>query len=79
MTAAPERRVPDVTLERFRLRELPPEEMESIEQQLRTDPELRHRFDSLAADRRHGPTLRPPAFRCRSASVDRSPGTAQGL
>ena len=49
MTAAPERRVPDVTLERFRLRELPPEEMESIAQQLRTDPELRGRFDSLAA------------------------------
>lgn len=49
MTAAPERRVPDVTLERFRLRELPPEEMESIEQQLRADPELRDRFDSLVA------------------------------
>jgi hypothetical protein len=49
MTAARERRVPDVTLERFRLRELPPEEMESIAQQLRTDPELRDRFESLAA------------------------------
>jgi len=49
MTAARERRVPDVTLERFRLRELPPEEMESIALQLRTDPELRDRFDSLAA------------------------------
>jgi hypothetical protein len=49
MTAARERRVPDVMLERFRLRELPPEEIESIAQQLRTDPELRDRFDSLAA------------------------------
>jgi len=49
MIAARERRVPDVTLERFRLRELPLEEMESIAQRLRTDPELRERFDSLAA------------------------------
>ena len=49
MTAARDRRVPEVTLERFRLRELPPGEMESLAQQLRTDPELRGRFDSLAA------------------------------
>lgn len=48
MTTGREPAVPDVTLERFRLRELPPAEMQRIERRLQTDLELRNRIDALA-------------------------------
>src|SRR5262245_49445475 len=48
MTTGREPAVPDVTLERFRLRELPPAEMLRIERRLQADLELRNRIDALA-------------------------------
>src|SRR5262245_58911441 len=48
MTTGREPAVPDITLERFRLRELPHAEMQRIERLLQTDLELRNRIDALA-------------------------------
>jgi hypothetical protein len=48
MTTGGEPAVPDVTLERYRLGELPPAEMQRIERRLQTDMELRNRIDALA-------------------------------
>jgi len=84
MTAARERRVPDVTLERFRLSELPPEEMASIARQLRTDPELRDRVDSLAASDRaiaadHLPARLAEQVLQRRSAARRVTGTTRPL
>ncbi len=84
MTPAGKRRVPDVTLERFRLRELPPEEMESIAQRLRTDPELRERFDWLAASDQaiaadHLPARLAEQVLQRRSAARRAAGTTRPL
>jgi hypothetical protein len=42
-------RVPDITLERYRLNELPPETAARLDRQLQHDPELRRRLDALRA------------------------------
>ena len=42
-------RVPDITLERYRLNELPPEAAARLDRQLQRDPGLRQRLDALLA------------------------------
>lgn len=42
-------RVPDITLERYRLNELPPEAGARLDRQLQRDPGLRQRLDALLA------------------------------
>jgi hypothetical protein len=44
-----EGRVPDITLERYRLNELPPETAARLDRQLQRDPGLRRRLDAIRA------------------------------
>jgi hypothetical protein len=50
MSEQPDNRVPDITLERYRLKELSATEMARLEQRLGDDEDARHRLAQLAED-----------------------------
>lgn len=75
------KKIHDITLERYLLRELPADRMEQIGEMLNGDPSLRRRLDGLTASngkilRRYAPESIVPRIRERASLQERTAGRA---